>query len=378
VSQGEAAALVAFDQLVAASDPVIGVCDPHRTVVVASTETVPTGSMIGHPEVEFPADQARGRLEQNAAAVHLVDAANLAEAITGTAATANIVILGAACQLGAIPVRPESFRRAIELNGVAVDANLAAFEWGRAAVSHSDLVAAEMAAHRLATGALATVPPLPEPLKARIESWDLGTELTGRVELRAADLVGYQDVGWANRFLAGLEPVVRADDAGLEWLLTKTAADSLHKLMAYKDEFEVARLMLLPEADAAARRVGGSRPTMRWLLHPPVLAAVGVDRKLRFGRWSKPFFRLLAAAKVLRGTWADPFGRFEMRRLERAMIPEFERALATVATDLDAERYPDAVALAALPQQVRGFEALKFERAAEYRKQLAAALNSTR
>ncbi|HVR31802.1 MAG TPA: indolepyruvate ferredoxin oxidoreductase family protein [Acidimicrobiia bacterium] len=376
VSEGEAMTLIAFDQLVAASDPVIGVCDPARTRVVVSTDEVPTGTMIGHPEIAFPADAARRRLSAAAASIREVEAAALAQATTGSVAAANIVVLGTAIQLGAIPVRPESVARAIELNGVAVDANLTAFGWGRAVISHPSLVEDTLARHRLATGATMTVPVLADALASRIDAWGLDEDLAARVKMLAADLVGFQSLRWATRFADTVERLAGVDSALRGWQLTRTAADSLHKLMAYKDEYEVARLMLLAEGTAAAAALGGTE--VRWLLHPPVLAAFGRRRKVRFAAWTRPVFALLRASKVMRGTPFDPFGRSEVRKLERTMIEEFERALQAVAGAALDERYDDAVRIAGLPDSVRGYEALKLRRARAYRAELADALSGWR
>ena len=374
VGQGEAATLLAFDQLVAASDPVIGVCDAELTRVVGSTERVPTGSMIGHPEIPFPAEEAMARLRAAAATVDVVDAAALAEATSGSAAPANVVVLGMACQLGVVPVRPESLRRAIELNGVAVEANLVAFEWGRVAAADPARVAAVLEDHRLATGAQVTVDDPGPELTGLIDTWHLDADLASELTRMAGDLVGYQDRRWARRFLDTLGPLVAADP-GSE--LTRHAARSLHKLMAYKDEYEVARLMLLPEGYAAVRAVGGRPGRARWLLHPPVLAALGRRRKMAFGSWSRPMFALLRHGKRLRGTWADPFGKPEVRRVERAMIPEFVEALQRLGSGLARGEgdYDEAVRIARLPQQVTGYEELKLRRAAAYREELARSLS---
>jgi indolepyruvate ferredoxin oxidoreductase len=369
VGEGCADTLVAFDQLVAASAPVMAASDPLRTSVVASTTTVPTGAMIGRPDLAVPGDEAMARLRGAARSVHALDAAALAEASTGSQAPANIVLVGMACQLGLIPVRPGSIRRAIELNGVAVEHNLAAFEWGRTAAQDPSRVEELLAGHRLATGAAVSVPTLPHHLDARIGEWELG-ETAEHLGLMTADLVGYQDDRWAARFLDSLGPVVEADSGEHGWRLTATAAASLHKLMAYKDEYEVARLMLAPEGTAAAERVSGGRSRVGWLLHPPVLAAVGVGRKLSFGPWSRPFFSLLRHGKRLRGRRIDPFGRSEVRRLERSLIPEFESVLLRVARGVDDDRYQRAVEIAALPGRIRGYEELKLTRAAAYRTEL--------
>lgn len=378
VGRGEAAALVAFDGLVAASDPVIDCCDPGRTRVVLSTERVPTGAMIGHPELVFPEGEIRARLVAASRELHSVDAAALAEAVTGTSSSANIVVLGMAVQTGVIPVRPESVQRAIELNGVAVDANLAAFGWGRAAAANQEAVDQVLERHRLQTGVSITVPVLDDRLGRRIGAWGVGEKLAAHIEMMTADLVDFQNEKWAERYLDSIEAVVAVDSAERGWRLTSAGADSLHKLMAYKDEYEVARLMLLPEARAAASSVGGARPRSKWLLHPPALAALGRKRKVAFGSWARPVFMLLRQAKFLRGTPFDPFGRFEMRKLERALIDEFESVLADLAASPIADRYDETVRIAMLPDLVRGYETLKFRRAEEYRRQLEAALSAWR
>jgi indolepyruvate ferredoxin oxidoreductase len=374
VGEGEAAALVAFDQLVAASDPVIRVCDPATTRVVASTDRVPTGAMIGHPDIDFPADEASARLASASSEMSAVDAATLSEAVTGDAATANVLLLGMAVQRGVFPVSVMSMRRAIELNGVAIERNLAAFEWGRACVSHPTEIDEVLTAHSLASGAHLTVPDLPTALQERIAGLSLDPGLAERVAMLAADLVAYQDERWASRFLDRIAAAAAADHDTWGMRLTRAAADGLHKLMAYKDEYEVARLMLLPEGISAARGVGGQNPKVRWMLHPPVLAAVGVKRKVRFGRWSRPLFRLLRHGKRLRGTPFDPFGQFEVRRMERRLIPEYERALEVIIEGLTADRYDEAVRVATLPDQVRGYESLKMRRAHAYREELARSL----
>jgi indolepyruvate ferredoxin oxidoreductase len=376
VGSGEAATLVAFDQIVGASDPVVGCCDPKRTRVVVSTERVPTGSMIGHPERAFPTNEALARLTASSVEVRTVDAAGLAAATTGSPAAANILALGVAVQNGSVPVRPESMRAAIELNGVAVHANLAAFEWGRAVVSHPEVVGDLLERHALATGSTMTVPELPQSLALRVRSMGVDDPLVERLSLLAADLVDYQNLRWAGRFLDQIERVVAVDGAEEGWRFTAAAADALHALMAYKDEYEVARLMLLPEGRAAAVAVGGERPNVRWLLHPPLFKAMGRKGKARFGRRSRPIFALLRRGKFLRGTPFDPFGRAGMRRLERSLVTEYEAALARVAAGPVEERYDEAVRIARLPETVRGYDELKERRARAYRLELASALDS--
>jgi len=145
----------------------------------------------------------------------------------------------------------------------------------------------------------------------------------------------------------------------------------LHKLMAYKDEYEVARLLLADEANANYRAVGGPKTTVIYHLHPPMLRALGMDRKLKLQRSAAPALRALRAGKRLRGTVADPFRWAEVRKVERAMVPEYIAAVTRLAQQLDATNVEAATEIAALPDQVRGYEDLKLRRAAAYRSNLA-------
>ena len=164
--------------------------------------------------------------------------------------------------------------------------------------------------------------------------------------------------------------------AGSDGGFTRTVAHQLHRLMAYKDEYEVARLLLLPESRSAYEAVGGPRTKVTWRLHPPSLRALGKKSKMKFGPRSKPMFKALRAAKGVRGTPLDPFRWAEVRRIERAMIPEFISAVERLAGKLTAANLAEATAIAALPDQVRGYEGVKLPRAQRYREELAARLKT--
>jgi indolepyruvate ferredoxin oxidoreductase len=157
-------------------------------------------------------------------------------------------------------------------------------------------------------------------------------------------------------------------------VLTEAAARHLHKLMGYKDEYEVARLALLDESQARYRDVGGPDTEVTYHLHPPMLRALGMDRKIKFDKTGEPAFKVLRRMKRLRGTKLDPFGYAEVRKVEREMIPEFESALDTLAERLSPTNLDEAVAIASLPDQVRGYEDIKLRRAEPYRDELAARL----
>jgi indolepyruvate ferredoxin oxidoreductase len=193
------------------------------------------------------------------------------------------------------------------------------------------------------------------------------------VDRLAADLADRKPVRDAARFR---EVVGRARDAERRAVadggdrFARAVAVHLHKLMAYKDEYEVARLLLLPESRERYEAVGGRRTKVTYLLHPPALRAMGLERKLRFRRSGPAVMRALRAMAPIRGTLLDPFRWAQVRRIERAMIPEYVEAVDRLAARLHADNVEEAAAIASLPDQVRGYEHLKLQRAATYRDEL--------
>lgn len=383
IGDGQADVLIGFDAMVAAGDAALAGADPNTTVVIASSTTTPTGQMITHPDMAYPLDSIAQRLGDASSALHEVDATRLAERLTGGSAQANVLLLGVGVQTGTVPVSVESIEHAIELNGVAVEANLAAFDWGRRWAHDPDAVeriADDSPSQPADPTSIVNVPDLPSNLAERVRSIvpASNADLRETLEMLAADLVGYQDEAYARRFV---DDVVRAANAeqrvdATSTRLTETYARSLHKLLAYKDEYEVARLMLLPEARAAVDAVAGPDARFSWKLHPPMLAALGRSKKIGVASWTAPAFAALRAGKRLRGSRFDPFGRTEMRRAERSLPDEFRTAMSTVFVHLDPSTLDDAVKIAALPDQVRGYEDLKMRRIAEYRRQMSATLAS--
>ena len=351
--------LLAFDLLVGASDSNLAGVRADRTVVVASTDAVPTGQMVTRPDIAPPASadliervSMVSRTDQN----RFADAAGLSDALLGSTTAANILLLGAAVQAGAVPVPAAAIEEAITLNGVAVDTNLAAFRWGRA-------WAADRRSVERAAGFASPVAP---------ESID---DLVGRL---ADDLVDYQSADYAERFRSVVAEARAAEQSsGADSTrYTEAVARNLHLLMAYKDEYEVARLLLDDAATEGYVAVGGPDTTVTYLLHPPMLRSLGLDRKLKLQRSAVPTLRALRAGRRIRGTIADPFRWAKVRRVERAMIPEFIDALGIVNRRLRPETYDESVALASLPDRVRGYEDLKLQRAAAYRAELAHRLRS--
>ncbi|MEJ7799786.1 MAG: indolepyruvate ferredoxin oxidoreductase family protein [Ilumatobacter sp.] len=353
--------LLAFDILAAASNNHRVGARVGKTVVVGSVDVVPTGQVVAKPgSVTLPeTDTLRRRLDEVSRpdANRYLDASAIARGLFGSTTTANVLMMGVAVQLGALPVDPAAIEKAITLNGVAVDKNIAAFRFGRQWVLRPDVVEAS-------AGVVAP----------RIETVDqLIVRLTD-------DLVDYQDVEYSRRFADRIASVRAAEERAVpgSTRFTEVAARHLHKLMAYKDEYEVARLALLDESQERYRAVGGPDTEVTYRLHPPILRSMGMDSKIGFKRTARPSFTALRAMKKLRGTMADPFRWAEVRRVERAMIPEFERAVDTIASRLTAANLDEATAIAALPDQVRGYEDIKLPRAKQYRAELATRMSAFR
>jgi indolepyruvate ferredoxin oxidoreductase len=339
---GSVDVLIAFDQLTAGSDATIRTADAGRTVLIANTATVPTGSMVVHPDRPYPTDQLAERLDSVARQHMRVDAAGIVHGVFGDDSTINVFMVGVAVQAGHLPIDPATIERAIELNGVAVAKNTAAFRWGRTWVV--DLAQVEVAA-----GVRISVDE--RPLRERL----------------ADDLVGYQSTTYAARYSSVVHRVAAAGHD----TLTDAVARNLHKLMAYKDEYEVARLLLLPESRAQVRAIGGARAKVEWMLHPPLLRSMGLKNKIHLGRWATPAMWTLRAMRHLRGTPIDIFGWAAVRRVEREMIDEYIAAVDTLLAHLRDDNVDEAVAIVSLPDRVRGYEHLKLERADAYRLELA-------
>jgi indolepyruvate ferredoxin oxidoreductase len=300
---------------------------------------------------------------------------------------ANVMMLGAAYQHGCLPLDATAIERAIELNGAAVERNLAAFAWGRAvAADPSGTLAAAAAfgsAGAAAAGRGAAVPAvparLPRSVARRIDAGSPPAPLRALLWGRAAELCAYQDAAYARRYVDDVLEVLGAEsDAGAPGRapVTEAYARSLYKLMAYKDEYEVARLHLDAVQEARREVEFGPGAKVEVMLHPPLLRALGLDRKLGLPQAAaRPLFTGLRAARRLRGTALDPFGATSLRRLERALVDE-HRALTRRALMHLNEANADAVAeIAGLADLIRGYEQVKLRAVDRYR---AAAVDQLR
>ena len=341
----EADVVLGGDLVVTASPEVLRALDAGRTRLALNTHLVPTAAFQLNPDIDFRARDLIARVTTAAGAANAacVDATGAARSLLGDTVGANLFLVGFALQRGWLPVGREALERAIELNGAAVALNRRALALGRLAAADPERFEALRAAHDRAPAALAGTP----------------------LEVRERFLAAYQDVRYAARYRALVARVAAAEAERTpgETALAAAVTRYYFKLLAYKDEYEVARLHA---GDAFRELVSGTFAgdyRLRYHLAPPGLArpdpVTGQPRKTSFGGWLLPVFRLLAALRFLRGTPFDPFGYRAERRLERRLIADYERLVDELLACLTPERHALAVELASLPEQLRGYGHVK-------------------
>jgi indolepyruvate ferredoxin oxidoreductase len=365
LTPGSADCIIAFDLLAAADGKNVLYGDPGKTISVVSTSKTPTGEMVYDKSIAYPeTPYLLNRLGQVSLGVHSFDASAAAQKLFGSTAAANFLLVGAAYQTGALRLPAASIEEAIAVNGVAVDANIAAFRWGRvviAAPARFDEVAAP-ARDRQSPTAPARVP--------------AGSTITGQVgdlvSRRAASLVGYQSEKVAHRYVQLLQTIWTAERAVSDRTeFSEAVARGLYKFTAYKDEYEVARLLTDPQFLAHVRSEFPNGENLTYRLHPPALRAIGRKKKIGFGPRSHLVLRLLVKGKRLRGTRFDPFGYAHLRRAERSLLAEYVRIVTRLADELDTVNYDRAVEVAALPDMVRGYEGVKLASVEAYHTRLS-------
>ena len=351
VATGEADTLIGGDLVVSAGAKTLGLTKTGRTGAVVNAHRIVTGDFARNRDFKLPFDRLQVSLEARLKdRLRLFDASDLARRTLGDSIYSNMMLLGAAWQTGLVPLSAEALRQAVRLNGTAVERNLKAFEIGRWAAVNPD------AAVQAASDTVVT-----KPLTS-----------DARIALRRAEVAAYQDENLAREFSALI-------DRFTEPTMRESVARSWHKLLTYKDEYEVARLHLTTVERVKAEFDGDPKLTLH--LAPPLLPgkdAQGRPKKRAFGAWMLGAFRWLARGKVLRGTPLDPFGYSVDRRAERALIAQYRADMERVLALGEAADPKAALALAELPLQIRGYGPVKeasIEAAAKRRDGLLAKLD---
>ena len=379
VGVGAADALLLFDVVGGSMPAVLERGNPERTRAVVSTSKVPTGQMVTRIEhSEFPEiERFRARIEQVTRADENVwiDAEAIARHVFGSQPAANMLVVGMAYQMGMIPITASAIEQAIGLNGVAIEMNSDAFTLGRRIVDDRELLA-EVAAQAAVT---APEPPTPtKTVQAMIDTIpELDDELEEILKWRVPELIAWGDKDYAHRYLASIGAVRRSEImAGIDGApLAKVAARHLYKLMAYKDEYEVARLALNADMEAKAKELFGPNASLSYQLHPPSLKKVGVKNKIAIpSATAQKTFKSLLRSKRFRGGRFDPFGRSEERRVEQELIGEYEELLTRLHSGLTTDTVDKVVEIADLADQIRGFDEIKLANVDRYRKEVELAL----
>jgi indolepyruvate ferredoxin oxidoreductase len=352
VAANECDLVLGGDMVVVGNKKVLSTAKLGATTMVINTTEIFPGDFTRNADFSLPTERLRRAIRTAAGAekTRFVDATRLATALLGNSIGANIFMVGYAYQLGALPLSAESIERAIELNGEAVPMNLSAFQFGR------------RAAHDAAS-VEALVKPAPDSAS---DARRLSQSFEETVARRVTFLTAYQNAAYAARYQTLVENARAAEAAKAPGKtgLAEAVARYLFKLMAYKDEYEVARLYAEPSFLAQVKNeVAGDNLTLKFHLAPPLFArkdkVTGLPRKMTLGPWILPAFRVLAKFKVLRGTVLDIFGYSEERRTERKLIADYEALLDEIMGKLNPDNHPVAVGLANIPEKIRGFGHVK-------------------
>ena len=349
IISGGADLLLACDAVVASSAAIQDLMSAERTATVVNSATQPVADFVRNRDLDFKGQQVE-RAIRNATregAADFVAAEKIATAVMGDAIATNMMMLGYAWQKGRVPLLLESLEAAIRLNGVAVSFNERAFALGRLLAHDPAKVEALIAAAR---------GPMAEPV---------AKSLADVLARRVADLTAYQNAAYAERYRQLVERARTAEATvtpGSEKLALAVARNA-YKLMAYKDEYEVARLYTDGRFEQALKAQFGSHKGLKFHLSPPLLAkhdpATGRPKKMEFGGWMFRSFKLLAKLKGLRGTALDIFGYTDERRMERQLVEDYFATVEKLISGLSPERLELAVAIASVPDQIRGFGPVK-------------------
>ncbi len=380
IAAGEADLVLGCDMVVVNDYWALSKIRAKRSHVVLNTYEAMPGTFTTKPDMQFPALQIVKAVGTalDGDQPELVDATDLATKLLGDSIASNLFILGYAWQKGWVPISEAALMRAIELNGAAIEMNKSAFNWGRLAAVDMKKV------KEVASGTAASVPALPvaTPLNDAVLSANLDDQIARRV----AFLTDYQDAAYAAKYKALVDKVRSAEQAKApgQTALTQAVARYAFKLMAYKDEYEVARLYTSGEFEKQIKSTFDGDYKIHFNLAPPTFSKKDADGHLikrEFGPWMLRAFKLLAKFKGLRGGALDIFGKTEERKMERQLIVEYFATIDELLSKLDRDSLKLAVDIASIPEQIRGYGHIKeanFAKAAKQREQLLAAWRNSK
>ncbi len=350
IAAGEASLILACDILTSVGNEALAKMQKGVTKALVNTALVMPAQFTREPDLKFPLGSMEQEIKDAVGPgdAEFLDATKLATALMGDSIATNLFMVGYAYQRGLIPVTEPAIMKAIELNGAAIESNKLAFRWGRlAAVDPAKVAAAAM------------------PAKARPESLRLSESLDETIARRVKFLTDYQDTKYAERYTALVAKVREAEARTMPGIteLTEAVARYYFKLLAIKDEYEVARLYA--ETDFVKRVAAQFEGDYHLNFHlaPPVFnkpdPVTGVPKKSSYGPWMMKAFGVLAKMRKYRGTALDIFGRTEERRMERALIVEYEKLVDEILGNLSTQNYATAVELASIPEHIRGYGHVK-------------------
>jgi indolepyruvate ferredoxin oxidoreductase len=363
IATGEADLLIGCDLVVSAGNEALSKMRPTVTRAVINDEVTPTSDFLRDPDWALPAQTLKNNILEAAGAqdIDLFEAQPIAVALLGDAIYTNPLLLGYAWQKGWVPLTREALHRAMELNAVSVAANIEAFEWGRCCAA--DLAAVRQLANLIA--------PTKRPDGLQVIEFKRKPEGDGVkidqewIKRRVIDLTSYQNSTYANRYLGLVNQAIAADKALFGKLSELSAAVAMvaFRLMAYKDEYEVARLYADPQFTSKIAQQFEGNYSLNFYLAPPLIsrfdARLGRPRKIRFGSWMLPAFKVLHKFKGLRGTAWDVFGYTHERQQERAWVVRYESTMNRLLGSVDAQSYAKVLELARIPAVIRGYGPVK-------------------
>ncbi len=355
ISNGQADAVIACDLVVASSQKALSVLRPNHTRVVANEAELPTADYVLYRDADMQADKRLDLIRNAVGDDHFscLDASGIAEKLMGDTVFSNVMMLGFAWQKGLLPLSLAALVKAIELNGVAIERNKEAFGWGRVAAVAPDAIT-----------------DLLDTSKSRLMELKSEPTLDQLIKTRYQHLVNYQSKRWADRYAGLVNQVRRVEESlgQITLLLTRTVAQQLYRFMAYKDEYEVARLFAETDFMKEINETFEGNFKVNFHLAPPMMNkgtdAQGRPKKHQFGPWMFHAFMFLAKLRGLRGTALDPFRFSADRKLDRTLLNDYQQLVSRMILELDANNYDTFLQLAELPADVRGYGPVR-EQAAE-------------